>query len=115
MNPTSYTVPTPTRDELLRARRSTYRFLLIPGAVVAAIAHIPVAGPHLREAPSIIGYAATRTLAFPQLADDVGNWLEPLGVVCVLSEALTLMAGIAAVRRALSRPPQPQLHHPPAS
>jgi cytochrome bd-type quinol oxidase subunit 2 len=152
MNPISYTVPTPTRDELLRARRSPYRFLLIPGAVVAAIAHIPVIGPHLREATymgvlfivltvallvlataalirdsgavylatiltcalAIIGYAATRTVAFPQLADDVGNWLEPLGVVCVLSEALTLVAGIAALRRPLSRPPQPQLRQSPA-
>jgi hypothetical protein len=48
---------------------------------------------------AIVGYAATRLVAFPQLADDVGNWLEPLGVVAVLSEATVV--GLAA--RALHR------------
>jgi hypothetical protein len=47
---------------------------------------------------AIAGYAATRTIAFPQLADDVGNWLEPLGIVSILSEALALAAGLAALR-----------------
>ena len=48
---------------------------------------------------ALIGYAATRTVAFPLLADDVGNWLEPLGIVSVLSEATALAAGLAALRR----------------
>jgi cytochrome bd-type quinol oxidase subunit 2 len=137
MKATSHTLPLWTRDELLNERRhSPYRFVLAPAAVVAAVAHIPVTGPHLREAPymgvlfivltvallvlaagalirdstavylatiltcalAIIGYAATRTVAFPQLTDDVGNWLEPLGVVSILSEALTLVAAIAGLR-----------------
>ena len=46
-----------------------------------------------------LGYAATRTIAFPQLADDVGSWLDPLGVVAVLSEATALGSGVAALRR----------------
>jgi len=48
---------------------------------------------------AILGYAATRTLAFPLLSDDVGNWLEPLGVVSVLSETVALGAALATLRR----------------
>ena len=36
----------------------------------------------------------TRLVAFPELADDVGDWLEPLGVVSVLAESTAV--GIAA-------------------
>jgi hypothetical protein len=45
---------------------------------------------------AIVGYAATRIVAFPELADDVGNWLEPLGVLAVLSEATAVVAALAA-------------------
>ena len=43
---------------------------------------------------AIVGYAATRLVAFPQLADDVGNWLEPLGIVSVLSEAVVVASAL---------------------
>ena len=57
---------------------------------------------------AIIGYLATRLVPFPMLADDVGNWLEPLGVVSILSEAAALTAAITAlVRRAPSRRTRP--------
>jgi hypothetical protein len=35
---------------------------------------------------AIAGYIATRVVAFPALADDVGNWLEPLGLVSLIAE-----------------------------
>src|SRR3954470_4968076 len=38
-------------------------------------------------AAAILAYAATRLVAFPQLSDDVGAWMEPLGVVSVIAEA----------------------------
>lgn len=41
---------------------------------------------------AVIGYAATRLIAFPMLADDVGNWLEPLGVVSVVAETVAVAA-----------------------
>ena len=50
------------------------------GAVICALA--------------VAGYAATRVVAFPDLADDVGNWFEPLGVAAVVSE--TAFVGLAA-------------------
>ncbi len=40
---------------------------------------------------ALVGYAVTRMVAFPLLADDVGNWLEPLGVVSVVAEAFAVL------------------------
>ena len=44
---------------------------------------------------SLVAYCATRLVAFPQVADDVGNWREPAGVAAVVSElsVLLLLAG----------------------
>jgi hypothetical protein len=47
---------------------------------------------------AIAGYTATRIVAFPQLADDVGDWLEPLGVLAVASEAAVVVTAFAALR-----------------
>jgi hypothetical protein len=45
---------------------------------------------------AIAAYCLTRLVAFPQLADDVGNWGEPLGVVSIASEAVVLALSVAA-------------------
>lgn len=112
-----------------------WRWLLTVCAWVSAVAHIPLVGEHLREAPymgvefvvlivgcmligaaalicdspalyflavvacglAIAGYIATRTIAFPSLADDVGNWLEPLGVVSILAEAGVISIALSAL------------------
>jgi hypothetical protein len=47
---------------------------------------------------AVIGYAATRLVAFPMLGDDVGNWFEPLGVVSVLAELVVVVAAVSALR-----------------
>jgi hypothetical protein len=47
---------------------------------------------------AIIGYAATRVVAFPMLADDVGNWLEPLGVVSIVAETVVVASALASLR-----------------
>jgi hypothetical protein len=113
------------------------RWVLAAAASVAAIAHVPVIGPHLEEAPymgvlfvlltaacavlaaaalvrggrvvylltvltcglAVVGYAATRLVAFPMLADDVGNWLEPLGVVSIVSESIAVAAAMFGLTR----------------
>jgi hypothetical protein len=49
---------------------------------------------------AVVGYAATRVIAFPMLADDVGNWLEPLGVVSILSESIAIAAALITLHRA---------------
>ncbi len=48
---------------------------------------------------AVIGYIATRLVAFPQLADDVGNWFEPLGVVSVLTESMVVVLAALVLRR----------------
>jgi hypothetical protein len=46
---------------------------------------------------AITGYILTRIIAFPALADDVGNWFEPLGVVSILAESATVAVAVAAL------------------
>jgi hypothetical protein len=120
-------------------------YVLAAAAAVAALAHVPVIGSHLEEAPymgvlfvaltaactvlaaaallrggravylltvltcglAVLGYAATRLVAFPMLADDVGNWLEPLGVVSIVSESIAVAAALVALRRLSARPGVP--------
>jgi len=48
---------------------------------------------------AVLAYAATRLVAFPQLADDVGNWFEPLGVVSVISESAVVVFALLALHR----------------
>jgi len=43
---------------------------------------------------AVVGYILKRLVTFPELADGVGNWFEPLGVISVLAESTAL--GIAA-------------------
>lgn len=47
---------------------------------------------------AVVGYVATRLIAFPMLADDVGNWLEPLGVAAVVAELVVVGCAVAALR-----------------
>ena len=46
---------------------------------------------------AVLGYAATRIVAFPMLGDDVGNWLEPLGVLSVAAELVAVAAAVSAL------------------
>ena len=52
---------------------------------------------------AIVGYIATRLVAFPMLADDVGNWLEPMGVLSVGSEAIVVLSAGLAFRAVAAR------------
>ena len=53
---------------------------------------------------AVVGYAATRLVTFPMLADDVGNWLEPLGVVSIVAESLVVWFALLGLRRAVPAP-----------
>lgn len=46
---------------------------------------------------AVAGYILSRLVAFPALADDVGNWFEPLGVVSVLAETATVAVAVTAL------------------
>ena len=47
---------------------------------------------------AVVAYVASRSVALPQMADDVGNWLEPLGVAAVLSESAVVVLSLLALR-----------------
>lgn len=70
----------------------------------AAIVYAAAAGVC---AAAVLGYAATRLLAFPRLADDVGNWLEPLGVLSVASELIVVACASAALHTRLRAADEP--------
>lgn len=57
-------------------------------------------------AAAVLAYVATRLVAFPQLADDVGNWTEPLGLVAITAECGVVLLSAMATR-------QPQRVHGP--
>lgn len=52
---------------------------------------------------AIAGYLGSRAVAFPQMADHVGDWLNPLGIASLVAEA-TLVA-LAAQASLARRPP----------
>jgi hypothetical protein len=52
---------------------------------------------------AVAGYCATRLVAFPMLDDDLGNWLEPLGVVSVASELAAVACAVGALRGTAAR------------
>lgn len=81
-------------------------------AVAALLTDKPAvpAGAALVCGAAIIGYALTRLVAFPQLADDVGNWLEPLGVVSVFSEAAVVVAAARLLQQRHQEPTQVAAH-----
>lgn len=45
----------------------------------------------------ILGYTINRTVGLPGATGDIGNWLEPLGLLSLVVEAFVLWQAIAAV------------------
>jgi hypothetical protein len=43
-------------------------------------------------------YVLSRAVPLPQIGDDVGNWLEPLGVAAILAETATAVLALLALR-----------------
>jgi hypothetical protein len=77
---------------VLAARPSHLWYLVTSALCVAAIA----------------AYVATRLIAFPQLADDVGAWTEPLGIISISAEAVAASLSAVAVRRPQEKSQSPQ-------
>lgn len=51
-------------------------------------------------AAAVVAYVLTRLIAFPQLADDVGNWTETLGLISITTESLVVALCALAGSRA---------------
>ena len=46
---------------------------------------------------AIVAYVASRWIGLPSLADDVGDWVNPLGIGAIVAEAITLALGFAVL------------------
>jgi hypothetical protein len=45
---------------------------------------------------TLIGFSLTRTVGLPQSSDDIGNWLEPMGLASIFIEGIVVaLAGYA--------------------
>jgi len=49
------------------------------------------------SAAVIVGFTINRTVGMPGATGDIGNWLEPLGLLSIVVEAFVLWQSIAAV------------------
>jgi hypothetical protein len=52
----------------------------------------------LTGALAIVGYLGTRLVAFPMLSDDVGDWLEPLGIASISTELVAVVSALTTLR-----------------
>ena len=50
------------------------------------------------SASVLAGFTITRTVGLPGAMDDIGNWLEPLGLVSILVEAIVIWHATQALR-----------------
>ena len=50
------------------------------------------------SAAATLGYLLSRTAGLPEIRDDIGNWGEPLGVVCLAAEAVMLITACLQLR-----------------
>jgi hypothetical protein len=55
---------------------------------------------------AVLAYVLSRTVGLPLIGDDIGNWADPLGMVSIAAESVTVLLGIAALVR---RPRSPRL------
>jgi hypothetical protein len=47
----------------------------------------------------IVGYTINRTVGLPGAMEDIGNWLEPLGLASLFVEGTVVLVAVSAVRR----------------
>ena len=59
------------------------------------------------SAAVIVGFTINRTVGMPGATGDIGNWLEPLGLLSLVVEVFVLWQSVAAVV-GLSRTPSPR-------
>jgi hypothetical protein len=72
----------------------TVSCLLLAGIVLTFDPVAVYAGAAALCALAVAGYVATRLVAFPLIADDVGHWFDPLGVVAVAAETAVVIVAI---------------------
>lgn len=79
----------------------TYASLATAAVLLTADTRAAYLSAAVLGAAALLTYAASRTVPLPLLADDVGNWAEPLGILAVATEALAVLSAIGAWRTQL--------------
>jgi hypothetical protein len=78
-------------------------FALASFGLAAGLAARPARGMYVVAgalcAAAVAAYVTTRLVALPQLADDVGNWTEPLGLVAIAAESGAVLVSAMASRQ----------------
>jgi hypothetical protein len=46
---------------------------------------------------TLVGFTLTRTIGLPQSTDDIGNWLEPMGLASLFVEAIVVAVAFYAL------------------
>lgn len=84
-----------------------YLFIALTAACIAlAVAVLLVdsvvvwAAGGVVTALAVVGYVLSRTVGLPQIADDIGNWTDPLGVAAITAETVTVLLAVLVLRRA---------------
>lgn len=49
-------------------------------------------------AAAVVGYVLSRSIGLPQIGDDIGNWLDPLGMAAISVEALAAVVAVWVLR-----------------
>jgi hypothetical protein len=87
-----------------------YLFWMYMALILAAI--VTAAGVRFSHAPRWLlaaaglaasvfaGYVVNRTVGLPQATDDIGNWIEPLGLASLLVEAFVIAVALGGHRAA---------------
>lgn len=51
------------------------------------------------SAAAVLAYLTSRTVALPEIGDDVGHWLEPLGMAAISTETVTAVIAASILFR----------------
>lgn len=80
--------------------------LVLMERVIAKGSRIDFAASAALAAAVFAGFVINRTVGMPGAVDDIGNWLEPLGMMSLLVEGFVVWQALAAAlgRRASSAP-----------
>ena len=73
----------------------TFACLGLVVALTSSVSRLVVAASALLCSAGIATYALTRAVALPGLAHDVGDWLDPAGIVALAAEAVVVAASFS--------------------
>lgn len=77
----------------------TIAFVLGTAALLVSDSLLVWLGVAVASALAVLAYVESRTVGMPMMADDVGNWLEPLGVLSMTTESLVVVLAVIRLRQ----------------